>query len=89
VLTLRNELPVAVSVGYCKSADCGSLAWTDEIRSGGLSQDSINAAKGTSGWFIIKTGGRVLGCRRLSFPNGPHDLSLILSRRSLGPCSGR
>src|SRR3954469_23662032 len=89
VLNLRNKLPVPVSVGYCDSAACDSAAWTDLIQPGASSKDSINAAKGTSGWFIIKSGSRVLGCQRLSFPDGPHRLSLVVAQRALRRCSGR
>lgn len=87
VLSLRNELPTTVSVGYCDSRACHSTAWIDSVAPGARSADSINAAKGTSARFIVRAGGRVLGCHRLSFPHGPFGkLTFVVTHSSLGRC---
>src|SRR3954454_3762824 len=87
VLTIRNELAEAASVGYCDTAACRTFAWNDRLSAGGSSKDSINAAKGTSAWFLVRSAGQVIGCQRLSFPRGPFgQLTLVVARTSLRPC---
>lgn len=77
-----NDTPSVVTIAYCGgTSSCTPYAWTETVRPGERTSNSINAGRGSLSVFVVMAKGR-RGCIRLA----RYAKAIRLSRASLAAC---